>query len=94
MQFAVSADHPSLPGHFPGHPVVPGVVVLNHVFELLQQSVGAERIVGIKRLKFLQQVLPGQSLRLECGAQQSGKIVFRCWLGESLAVDGQALLKS
>ena len=27
----IRADHPSLPGHFPGAPLVPGVVILDEV---------------------------------------------------------------
>ena len=36
MQFIISADHPSLPGHFPGHPIVPGVVLLDRVLEAIE----------------------------------------------------------
>jgi len=32
---AIAADHPALPGHFPGDPIVPGVVVLDEVLSAL-----------------------------------------------------------
>ncbi|RBC43168.1 hypothetical protein BRN41_12545, partial [Xanthomonas oryzae pv. oryzae] len=36
MDFVVPHDHPCLPGHFPGRPVVPGVVVLDHVLQAVE----------------------------------------------------------
>ncbi len=34
-RFTVPADHPSLPGHFPGRPIVPGVVLLDEALACL-----------------------------------------------------------
>ena len=92
MQITIDANHPSLPGHFPGNPVVPGVVLLNYVFASLCANASDISIAGIRRIKFLRQVLPGQTLRLELGPVQPGKIAFKCWLGDDLAVDGQLAL--
>lgn len=50
-EFSVHDDHPSLAGHFPGNPVVPGAVVLDEAVAGLQRSNGA-RVVEIRRAKF------------------------------------------
>lgn len=45
-RFTIPADHPSLPGHFPGRPIVPGVVLLDEAFAVLRiepQSLAAVR---------------------------------------------------
>lgn len=59
--FTIEHDHPSLEGHFPGHPVVPGVLVLDRVLAIAEdwtgQPVGA---IGLPQVKFVQPLLPGQ----------------------------------
>ncbi|KGQ19092.1 Dehydratase [Lysobacter dokdonensis DS-58] len=69
MQFVVPSDHPSLPGHFPGHPVVPGVVVLDRVFDAIEAAHGPLGAVRLPQVKFVQPLLPGQHAQvlLEAG---------------------------
>ena len=97
MYFTIEAEHPSLPGHFPGHPVVPGVVILSYVMAALRTQPNALRIVGIRRLKFLRQVLPGQTLRLviespKTQPDRTSRMGFECWLGEAQVLSGVALV--
>jgi 3-hydroxymyristoyl/3-hydroxydecanoyl-(acyl carrier protein) dehydratase len=57
--FIIPADHPSLAGHFPGEPVVPGVVVLDHVLAQLAWPMGAPR--RLAWVKFTRALLPEQA---------------------------------
>lgn len=34
----ISKEHPSLAGHFPGNPIVPGVLILDRVIRLWQEK--------------------------------------------------------
>jgi acyl-coenzyme A synthetase/AMP-(fatty) acid ligase/3-hydroxymyristoyl/3-hydroxydecanoyl-(acyl carrier protein) dehydratase len=56
----VRASHPSLPGHFPGRPMVPGAVLLARVEALLRAQ--GLRIVAMPVAKFTRAVRPDESL--------------------------------
>ncbi len=64
-EFSIPADHPALAGHFPGFPVVPGVVLLGVVLEAIGGVVGQPPgPCQIQSAKFFSPVAPGESLRL------------------------------
>ena len=65
MQFVVPFDHPSLPGHFPGHPVVPGVVLLDHVVAAIEATHGPLGALRLPQVKFVQPLLPGEPADVE-----------------------------
>ena len=64
-EFRIAPDHPSLPGHFPGNPVVPGVLVLEHVLAAIEAAHGSLPPLRLPQVKFLQPLLPGQVARIE-----------------------------
>ena len=64
-EFIIPADHPCLPGHFPGQPIVPGVVVLDRVLAAIEAQHGALGPLRMPPVKFLQPLLPEQPARIE-----------------------------
>ena len=63
---SIDATHPSLDGHFPGRPVVPGVLLVATIIDLAEQRLGRPlAIVGAPQVKFLRPLLPGESATAE-----------------------------
>jgi 3-hydroxyacyl-[acyl-carrier-protein] dehydratase len=64
MWIRIPGDHPALPGHFPGAPLVPGVVLLDELLRAAERQLGRPlRIAGLPQVKFLAPLLPGQQAR-------------------------------
>lgn len=89
--FRVSAEHPSLPGHFPGAPVVPGVVLLDHVAACLQRA-GAGNMTRLLAVKFMAPLLPEQSAQL-CIEVSGARARFRILSADVVILSGEAELQ-
>lgn len=90
--FVIDSDHPSLPGHFPGHPVVPGVVLLDRVLAQLeaQQPGLADSGLRLPQVKFLQPLLPGEAATIELQPMAvASRWRFRILRGDVLIASGE-----
>ncbi len=77
MVLPITADHPAYIGHFPGRPILPGVVLLDVALRALVVKHGCEIAGGqIRSAKFLSPVLPGEPLALHYTLSPPGNFHF------------------
>ena len=75
--FTIDARHPALAGHFPGSPVLPGVVLLDETVRVVEQAQGGSSVRWtVGAAKFLKPVQPGETLTLEHEPLPNGSIRF------------------
>ena len=70
----VAPDHPSLPGHFPGRPLVPGVLLLEQVALGLRAWRG-QRLARVVEAKFVAPLRPAEAAELSLH-EQGGRVHF------------------
>jgi 3-hydroxymyristoyl/3-hydroxydecanoyl-(acyl carrier protein) dehydratase len=85
----ITKDHPALPGHFPGRPVVPGVVILDEVIETLKHRYGGSLIVtGLPAVKLSSPLTPDEPLTITIESEDVESAAFRCRVGSRLVASG------
>jgi 3-hydroxymyristoyl/3-hydroxydecanoyl-(acyl carrier protein) dehydratase len=85
----IPSDHPSLAGHFPNAPIVPGVVVLDEVAAALVEWREGFRLIGIRFVKFLVPIKPGQLFTIAFNAPENAQIDFCCRVKGRVVVEGR-----
>src|SRR6266536_6013111 len=87
----ISADHPSLPGHFPGAPLVPGVVILDEVLAALIEWRQDSQLTGIRTVKFLAPLQPEQAFTISLSVrnEHAAEVNFCCRAEDRVIVEGQ-----
>ncbi len=87
--FSIPPDHPCLEGHFPGRPVVPGVVLLDAALDQIRAATGAGPPLLLARVKFSTPVLPGQHVEVAYEERAGdGHIGFACRIEGAIAASG------
>ena len=91
----ISREHPSLPGHFPGHPVVPGVVMLGEVIDVIRQVTrGPLEILEFPLIKFVSPLSPGEPLIIRLASNMHGERTFTCFAGGRTIATGRVVCRS
>ena len=96
----VTINEPFFQGHFPGHPIMPGVLVVEAMaqaggiimmHEIPDRDKKLVVFTGIERAKFRRPVTPGDQLRIEVNVlafrMRAGRIEGKAWVDGKLACE-------
>ena len=83
VALAIAADHPAFAGHFPGQPIVPGVVLLDLALHAIGGALATDlSSCRISAVKFLSPLGPGEPATVAFELGDSGALRFDIVSGE------------
>lgn len=86
LTFSIPQDHPSFPGHFPGNPILPGVLLLERVMAYAQSQTNTSlEHCALLNVKFLASVAPGDTLNLTFSESMANSFTFAVYIANGRA---------
>ncbi len=89
----IAMDHPALAGHFPGNPLVPGVLILDEVVQAAEQWRGRLRLKSVVSVKFTSELKPGSVFSINLRDEDHSHIAFECWHDGTRLASGQLVVE-
>ena len=89
----IPEDHPAIPGHFPGNPIVPGVLILDEVMRAVEQWRGQVRFKNVESVKFAAPLKPGDAFNIELQGDDESHIAFECWRDGTRLASGRLVVE-
>lgn len=99
--YLVRGDEPFLRGHFPGHPIFPGVLLVEAAAQLAGVVAQSDpeiaaleglKLAGLRNVKISGTARPGQLIRLE--ARVTGRLANLVQASTEAWVEGQPVLRA
>lgn len=84
----IPSEHPALAGHFPGNPIVPGVVLLDELAQALKEAHPEIKLAGMPSVKFMSPLRPGEPCTMVFSEGRNHTIKFECRSGERVIATG------
>ena len=89
-RWVVPPDHPAFAGHFPGTPILPGVVLLDVALQIIAEAREISLdLCEISSVKFLNPASPGDELEIQHSVSASGAIRFDIMSGMRKIASGR-----
>ena len=82
-------DHPALAGHFPGNPIIPGVMLLEEILEHFQRQHPDASTNGFSSVKFLRPLKPEHTTYVEFKVINDNKVKFICADSSDIFAQGE-----
>jgi len=83
-KFVVPADGGQFDGHFDGHPIAPGALLLDWMFRQASRSGIDDPTTALSRSRFMREVCPGDPITIRSRPDRRG-IVVEVLVGDEVA---------
>lgn len=91
---AFPSEHPSFPGHFPGNPVVAGVLLIESILAFAEYRLGHPvSVTRVPLVKFQTPLKPDQEVQLEVKIK-GPQLEFAVTLGAATVAKGRLMINT
>ena len=88
-QGCIPADHPALAGHFPGNPILPGVLLLNEVLSAIERELRlTPGPLSFSIVKFTAPLRPGEPFTMIIDTGDRRRVSFTIRRGNTMIASG------